>query len=128
MKRALAVLFLISALISCKAQTKKVITKVVDVSTFKEGLTDKAVQLVDVRTPAEFEEGHIKNALLIDYYNEDFRKNILKLDRDRPIYLYCRSGNRSGKATLILKELGFTEIIDLGGGYLDWSKTIKHKE
>ena len=52
----------------------------------------------------------------------DFREKIQELDRDKPVYLYCRSGNRSGKASKIMDELGFKEIVDLKGGYKAWSK------
>ena len=127
MKNVLMILFLVSSLAACKAQTKEVI-KVVDVTAFKEGLSNKDVQLVDVRTPAEFKEGYIENAILIDFKSEDFSSKMETLDKDRPVYLYCRSGKRSGLASVILKDLGFKEIVDLEGGYLAWSKTIKQKE
>lgn len=126
MKKAFILLFLISSSVACKSQTKEVY-KIVDVVTFKNELSNNDIQLVDVRTPKEFQEGHIENAILIDYKSEDFSKKIQELDKDKPVYLYCRSGNRSGKASLILIASGFEEIIDLEGGYLAWSKTIKQK-
>jgi rhodanese-related sulfurtransferase len=121
MKNALIILFLISSIVSCKSQTKEVITKV-DVETFKKGLTNNKVQLVDVRTPEEFQEGYIENAILIDYFSEDFKTKIQELNKKEPVYLYCKSGNRSGKTSIILRDLGFTEIVDLEGGYMAWSK------
>ncbi|MCK5401217.1 MAG: rhodanese-like domain-containing protein [Flavobacteriaceae bacterium] len=126
MKNILLLLFLTSTLFACKAQTKEVIT-VVDVVTFNKGLSNNEVQLVDVRTPDEFKEGHIENAVLIDYKSDDFRTKAQELDVDKPLYLYCRSGKRSGMASIILKELGFKEIVDLEGGYLAWKETIKQK-
>lgn len=127
MKNAFIILFLVSSLAACKAQTEKVI-KLVDVTAFIEGLSNKDVQLVDVRTPAEFKEGYIENAILIDFKAEDFSSKMEELDKNKPVYLYCRSGKRSGLASLILKDLGFKDIVDLEGGYLAWSKTIKQKK
>lgn len=80
----------------------------------------KDVQLVDVRTPEEFAEGHIENALNINVSETDFITEVEKLDLDKPIYLYCRSGKRSAKAAEIMKEMGFKEIYDMEGGFLNW--------
>jgi rhodanese-related sulfurtransferase len=122
MKKTLLVLFLISSFVACKSQTKEVLRKV-DVVTFKEELSKKNdIQLIDVRTPEEYQEGYIENAILIDYFSEDFKTKIQELDKEKPVYLYCRSGNRSGKASIILRDLGFTEIVDLEGGYKAWIK------
>lgn len=126
MKNLLLLLFLSSTLLACTAQTKEVI-KVVDVITFNKGISNDDVQLIDVRTPEEFKEGHIENAILIDYFSADFKTKIQDLDKNKPTYIYCKSGNRSGKASVILEELGFKEIVDLEGGYLAWSKIIKKK-
>ncbi len=79
-------------------------------------------QLIDVRTLEEFREGHLKNAQNICVTDDDFVKNIEKLDKDKPIYLYCRSGKRSARAANLLKDLGFKEIYDMDGGYLNWQK------
>ncbi len=122
MKKTLIVLFLISSFVACKSQTKEVLRKV-DVVTFKEELSKKKdIQLIDVRTPEEYQEGYIENAILIDYFSEDFKTKIQELDKEKPVYLYCRSGNRSGKASIILLDLGFTEIVDFVGGYEAWSE------
>lgn len=77
-------------------------------------------QLVDVRTLEEFQEGHLKSAQNICVTDDDFEENIAKLDKNKPIYLYCRSGKRSARAAKILKDLGFKEIYDMDGGYLNW--------
>lgn len=71
--------------------------------------------LVDVRTPEEFKSGHLLNAINIDFYSPDFRKQLTKLDKRKPVYLYCRSGNRSGKSTDTLSALGFKEFCNIGG-------------
>jgi rhodanese-related sulfurtransferase len=78
-------------------------------------------QLVDVRTPEEFNEGKIENAQNIDFYANDFKSKIEALDKSKPVFIYCRSGGRSAKAANIFKEAGFKEIYDLQGGYMNYS-------
>lgn len=80
------------------------------------------IQLVDVRTPKEHAEGHIKGSQNINFYDEDFITQMSKLDKDKEIYIYCRSGGRSGKAAKQLKEAGFTKVYDLQGGFMNWNK------
>jgi phage shock protein E len=73
--------------------------------------------IVDVRTPGEYNSGHYNGAINIPL--ADIEKNIAGFgDRKRLIVLYCRSGNRSGKAKLILENNGFTDVIN-GGGLKD---------
>ncbi|MCE6992779.1 rhodanese-like domain-containing protein [Dyadobacter sp. CY323] len=71
--------------------------------------------LVDVRTPEEFSAGHLQHATNIDYNAPAFSTKLAKLDKTKPVYLYCRSGNRSGKSTDALKTLGFQEYYNIGG-------------
>lgn len=95
---------------------------ILDVPTFKAHLKEKNIQLIDVRTPREFLDGHIANARNLDYFNQSrFKEEIEKLDKTEPIYLYCRSGNRSQKAARILVDSGFEKIYDLKGGFMQWS-------
>lgn len=79
------------------------------------------VQLVDVRTPEEFQEGTVQDAINIDYYNADFRDQIAKLDKTVPTLIFCRSGGRSAKALQLFKSEGFNIVLELDGGYLNWS-------
>ncbi len=78
--------------------------------------TPEAV-MIDVRTPEEFAQGHLKGALNINVQAPDFREQIqtLGLDPDRPVYLYCRSGRRSQRAAEILREMGFRQLYNIGG-------------
>ncbi|MBK7871137.1 MAG: rhodanese-like domain-containing protein [Saprospiraceae bacterium] len=94
--------------------------EVLSVSDFKTRIADGDVQLVDVRTPKEFEEGSIGNALNINYQAEDFAAKIQDLDKNKPVYIFCRSGVRSGKAAKVMEGLGFNKVYDLQGGYLAW--------
>ncbi|NJM79942.1 MAG: rhodanese-like domain-containing protein [Flavobacterium sp.] len=111
--------FVFFATTSCvKSQTEGVI--LADVATFEQKITTDGVQLVDVRTPEEFEEGHLPNAVNINIKDADFQAKIGALDKTKPVLVYCKSGGRSGKACGIMKELGFTNITDLDGGITNW--------
>ncbi|WP_333912880.1 rhodanese-like domain-containing protein [Vibrio coralliirubri] len=76
-------------------------------------LIEKGALVVDVRTPAEFEQGHLNNA--INYPLSEVATHFTKIDKDQPIVLYCRSGNRSGQAYQFLQAQGFTQIHNAGG-------------
>jgi rhodanese-related sulfurtransferase len=76
--------------------------------------------ILDVRTPEEFAEEHIENAINIDFNSENFRDELDKLDKDKTYLIYCRSGNRSGKALEIMKELDFREVYNMSGGIIEW--------
>ncbi|UFH56173.1 rhodanese-like domain-containing protein [Spirosoma sp. KNUC1025] len=71
--------------------------------------------LVDVRTPEEYKEGHLNHSTNVDFKADDFKTRISRLDKRKPIYLYCRSGNRSGKAADTLQVLGFSQAYNIGG-------------
>ena len=76
--------------------------------------------IIDVRTPQEFANEHIEDALNLDYYSEKFRDELNKLDKEKTYLIYCRSGNRSGKALSMMKELGFREVYNMLGGIIQW--------
>lgn len=72
--------------------------------------------LIDVRTPEEFDAGHVDGALLIDVQQPDFEARVSELPRDEAYFVYCRTGNRSGQAIERMRELGFTDLVN-GGGF-----------
>ena len=76
----------------------------------------KNMVLVDVRTAAEYNAGHLDNAVNIDWYDPQFVNKIKALDQQKTIYLYCKMGGRSAKATAVLDSIGYTAI-NLSGGY-----------
>lgn len=80
----------------------------------------EGVQLVDIRTPSEFSEGYIIGAQNIDYWSPDFDKRIETLDKSKPVIIYCKSGGRSAKCAVKLKDKGFGKIYDLEGGISQW--------
>lgn len=97
--------------------------KVVDKNHIKTHVIGKKEQLIDVRTPKEYEAGHIGNALNYNIGDKNtFLEQIATLDKNKPVYLYCKIGGRSGRAARLLKEKGFKKIYDYAGGYSDWVK------
>lgn len=79
--------------------------------------------ILDVRTPAEFAEARLDGSIMVDYNAADFRDRVDELAKDVPYVMYCRSGNRSAGAREIMRELGFTEVYEIGGGINDWVRS-----
>ncbi|MCB0835784.1 MAG: rhodanese-like domain-containing protein [Bacteroidetes bacterium] len=137
MKNLQVILFLVLILWSwsCKTQpdqsnkeqkaetTTTVISEVMTPAKFQakmEELGDE--QLIDVRTPEEYQAGMIPDAENINVLADDFAEQAKKLNKNKPVMVYCRSGRRSARAASTLKDLGFTEIYDLDGGFISWTK------
>ena len=99
---------------------KQGVVTMVSPAEIKELSTLEKAQFVDIRTPEEYAEGYIEGFENIDYLSDSFQWDIEKLDKTKPIILYCRSGGRSGKCAALLLEKGFKEIYDLEGGIIKW--------
>ncbi|WP_434037620.1 rhodanese-like domain-containing protein [Formosa sp. 4Alg 33] len=80
------------------------------------------LMVVDVRTPEEFDSGHLEGAINYNWKSEDFNKQILDLDKSKEVLIYCRSGARSAKAAEKMRSEGFTAVYELKGGLIDWKK------
>ena len=125
--RILLFLFLSLAGLSCSqtsAQTKTAPDR------FEALLTeDQSVQLIDVRTPEEYNSGHLSNARLINFHDADFAQQLETLDKNKTVMVYCGLGIRSGKAADQMTKMGFVQIYDLDGGIKAWNdagkKTVK---
>jgi rhodanese-related sulfurtransferase len=78
------------------------------------------IHIIDVRTPEEYNSGHIENAVNVDFNSGNFRDEINRFNRDRTYIIYCRTGARSAGARDIMKELGFQKIYNMDGGITDW--------
>lgn len=122
MKQIIFILFASFLFINCgEMQEEKTITT----QELKELLSKDKIQLIDVRTQVEVKFGFIETAQFVNFFDSDFAvKAIQKLDKNKPVYLYCRTGNRSGKATKVLKEKGF-EVYNVLGGYSKWKQENK---
>ena len=113
-------LILSFVVLSCMGQTSKNI-KTIEANAFSEKIKETpAAQILDVRTPEEFASGHIDNAKNVNWLSADFVVNTAKLDKSKPVFVYCKSGGRSQKAAEKLNELGFTAVYQLDGGILKW--------
>lgn len=100
----------------------------IPVSKFEKAVSGGKVQVLDVRTPAEYQSGHLENALLANWNNdEEFRERVKALDKKVPVYTYCLSGGRSAAATEWLNKNGFTAF-NLSGGISAWKREGKPVE
>ena len=127
MKRLLLVLVMGFSFFGLFGQTNKF--KTVEVKEFDKFISDTSVVVLDVRTPAEYAEGHIPGTdFNIDVLESTYTKIATeKLPKDRPVALYCRSGNRSKKAAAILAEKGYM-VVELGSGFRGWVAAGKKVE
>ncbi len=117
--------FLTGLLSACNSNTA---TTNLSVEAFEKGVAESNAQVLDVRTPREYESGHLKNALLADWNNQDeFKTRVAALDKSKPVYTYCLSGGRSNAATEWLIENGFTAY-NLAGGTIAWKGAGKSME
>lgn len=113
----------LATVVSCQGQTG---VQVLNVDAFEQKLNATPEKIIlDVRTDEEYAQGRMKNATQIDYYQRDFKTEVAKLDKTKPVFVYCASGVRSNSAAKILKQQGFTEIYDLKGGLNAWTRSGK---
>jgi rhodanese-related sulfurtransferase len=135
MKKYLIIIVLaisVSVAFSCNTSTQAkaedtelqeaLITKNVSAAEFQTLIMSKTNAIIlDVRKPNEVAQGIIKNAKKIDFYDKNFKAELDKLDKSKPVLIYCRSGRRSGIAMSTMRELGFSEVYNLQGGIIEWS-------
>jgi thioredoxin len=123
MKQILIAFFFLAAITSCEsnnAQTSNT-TSLISPKEFQELLeSQQNIQLIDVRTKEEFAEGHLSNAINIDYNGSDFATKIQLLDKQKTTLVYCLSGGRSNGAMKWMAEHGFQKVVNLKGGTLAW--------
>ncbi len=117
----LSVLFVLVFFTACQNKQEPQIQNIT-ADQMLEAIEFESIQLIDVRTPSEFEEGHLKNAQNICLINDDFKSKAQLLDKEKPVYLYCKSGKRSAKAVEALKEMGFKIIYEMSGGIDEWNE------
>ncbi|WP_298473450.1 rhodanese-like domain-containing protein [uncultured Maribacter sp.] len=115
MKTPFLLTFLLFLNLSCSQ------SKTIDITEFSQKDTKNAI-LVDVRTPSEYNNGHIENAININWFDDNFAEQFNNINKEKTIYLYCKVGGRSAKAQAKLSSLGYTNVINLDGGYDAYSK------
>lgn len=92
----------------------------ISVHKFRDMIDDDKYVILDVRTKDEYNEGHVENATLIDFYEDNFMNEIAKLDPEKEYLVYCHSGGRSGKAMNMMGQMGFKNVYNMSGGMIDW--------
>jgi len=115
---AVAAIASVGLLAGCSSSNEA--TKKVDPVEFSEVIAQPGVIILDVRTPEEFNAGHVANAININMADSNFSSEVSKLDKNATVAVYCRSANRSAVATKEMAELGFTDMYDMQGGIIDW--------
>ena len=117
MKRKLLILFFLP-LLGCSQDYKNL-----SPIEFKSSFEKNNGIILDVRTPEELKSGIIEGASTIDFYDDNFKKKISKIQKDKVVYVYCRSGGRSSKAARLLLESGQEDVINLNGGIMAWKNS-----
>ena len=114
--------------ISCHGQSSKAV-QTIDVKLYAEKLkSTENPQLLDVRTPEEYNTEHIDNAANVNWNGDDFASKVNAYDKSKPVFVYCKVGGRSAKAADKLAEMGFTEIYNLDGGIMKWNASGNAKK
>lgn len=117
---AISAVALFSGCTSQQSQVFKTISPDEAYKLIQENVNNPDFVIIDIRTPQEFKAGHIPNAINIDYYSPAFKQELDKLDKSKTYLIYCRTGHRSGNTMPIMKELGFQNVYELGGGITAW--------
>lgn len=122
-------LFLFTLMCSCQSSLSTQFIKLKP-ETFRTYIAENYEQLIDVRTAKEFKDNHINAAKNFDYFSQHFKDSLRLLNVNKPVYIYCHSGNRSTKSVSTFKALGFKKIYELEGGISNWIKkgfkVVKH--
>ncbi|MFV9673710.1 MAG: rhodanese-like domain-containing protein [Acidimicrobiia bacterium] len=122
--RTLTVLILaLSVLVTaCSSDTTTQSIELVSPAEAAQVIADDPAGLVvlDIRTPEEFAQARLADAVLVDFYEADFAAQLDTLDKDVPYVMYCNSGNRSSEAVKTMKDLGFVEVYEIDGGIVNW--------
>lgn len=132
MKKNIAKLFLLTCCLFLSnlsfGQGQNKIAKDITVQEFNRFISTKPGTILDVRTKGEVSKGVVKESVNIDFFDDDFESKVDKLDKTKPVYIYCASGGRSGEAMELMKKKGFTELYNLAGGYNAWIKDQQKKK
>lgn len=111
--------FLLLAATSCSSAQNTTISP----TDFQKAVTENSVQVLDVRTPEEYNEGFISGAVLANWNDQtSFQQGIAALDKTQTVYIYCKSGRRSAAAQEWMLANGFTKVVNLEGGILAWNE------
>ena len=120
--RILFSIALVAALIiGCTSRSTETSNTVLSPSLFAEKIkVIPSPTIIDVRTPAEFANGHVKEAMNYDWNGNEFDKQIASLEKSKPVFIYCLSGGRSSAAADKMRAEGFKEVYEMEGGLMKW--------
>lgn len=125
MKKLINLCFALILATTAVAQQKETVSA----EEFSKRINDKNITILDVRRPEEFKSGHIKNSMNANWQNlEEFKSRTAKLDKSKPVYVYCLAGVRSEKAADFLLKNGFKKVVGLDGGIEAWNDAGKSVE
>ncbi|MEZ4875092.1 MAG: rhodanese-like domain-containing protein [Flavobacteriaceae bacterium] len=119
MKKPVLLIFLFLFFASCHQEKGEIIIATPE-QVYEAVYEEASPQLLDVRTEGEYLVSHLKNAQNICVTSDDFQEKAASLDKEKPVYVYCKGGGRSSKAAQILRDMGFTKVYDLQGGLKNW--------
>lgn len=125
MKNSLVIILLaaiIGIITGCQSATKPEQQNIINVNArdASQIIESKTPTIIDIRTPNEYSEGHLQNSVNIDYYSADFKTRLSKMDREVPVFVYCKSGMRTRSSLEVFRVLGFKEVYVLSSGLNDW--------
>ncbi|MEM6298129.1 MAG: rhodanese-like domain-containing protein [Bacteroidota bacterium] len=127
--RYLSLLFLSFFFIACqqskdeKSTSEQETVVVLEPNKFNDLMhIEENTQIVDVRSPEEYEVGHLKGAQNVNINGDNFEDGVADLNKERPVFVYCQGGVRSAKAAKELEKMGFKEVYDLEGGISAWKQ------
>jgi len=103
-----------------KTQTLLDITAIESYALIKNNTENPNFIIIDIRTPEEYKSGHLADAIIMDYYENTFEKEIDQLDKEKIYLIYCRTGRRTGLAMEIMKDLNFFNVYNMLGGITQW--------
>jgi phage shock protein E len=123
MRRLLVLVLALSVLVAaCSSDTTTQSIELVAPADAAQVIADAPEGLVvlDIRTPDEFNAARLADAMMVDFYADDFAAQLDTLDKDVPYVIYCNSGNRSSEAVKTMEDLGFVEVYEIDGGIANW--------
>lgn len=119
---SLVVVLLLASAACTQAQEGTVLS----VADFEKQIGTQSEKVVlDVRTPSEYNGGHLAQAKLMNVNDSNFKQQLSTLQKDKPVYVYCAAGVRSNKAAKIMRQEGFTQVFELSGGIQAWQAAGK---
>ncbi len=116
---------LLAAVLACQHSNVKAQAKISPADFETKLQQDSTIQLIDVRTPEEYAAGHIAGSVNMNIYDDDFAVQFGKLDKNRPVLVYCAKGGRSADAAEQIAKAGYSQVFDLNGGFIAWKDAGK---